>query len=290
MTNPPQSLPVSVVIPTYNGRLLLAKHLPSVEQALKTGDELCIIDDAGTDDTTQWLTDRYDLQQQAQTDEYRTYAGTIASKQITVLYIRNTTNLRFAASCNRAIGLIVVLIFLLLNNDVELQADTIDVLRKRFSADTEQKIFGIGCFEYEDAAHTIISGKNKLWFERGLFIHSRADEFESGETAWVSGGSGMFRSAHWQQLSGFDEGFYPAYWEDIDVSFRARQRGWKVLFEKQAKVFHQHESTNADAFGSAIQQLSWQHADYFTRKHATPVQLIAYYLWRPYWWWCRKTL
>jgi glycosyltransferase involved in cell wall biosynthesis len=42
---------VSVVIPNYNGKHLLEKHLPSVLSSMRSGDELLIIDDASTDDS-----------------------------------------------------------------------------------------------------------------------------------------------------------------------------------------------------------------------------------------------
>ncbi|KKQ75021.1 MAG: Glycosyl transferase, family 2, partial [Candidatus Woesebacteria bacterium GW2011_GWB1_38_5] len=33
------------------------------------------------------------------------------------------------------------------------------------------------------------------------------------------------------------------YWEDVDISYRAMKRGYRVLWEPEAKVIHKHEST-----------------------------------------------
>ena len=94
----------------------------------------------------------------------------------------------------------------------------------------------------------------------------------------------MFDRKKWLALGGFDHNYYPAYWEDIDISFQAKQKGYKVLFQPQAIVFHQHESTNSKVFSSEeVRQLSWQHSDYFTKKNGNFWQVIAFYLWRPYW-------
>lgn len=53
---------VSVIIPTYNGLSLLQKHLPAVLDMLRAGDELLIVDDAGHDETLNWLMEQFALE------------------------------------------------------------------------------------------------------------------------------------------------------------------------------------------------------------------------------------
>jgi len=62
-------------------------------------------------------------------------------------------------------------------------------------------------------------------------------------TFWISGGSGAFRKSYWEKLGGLDTMFNPFYWEDVDLSYRALKRGWKLLWEPKAIVEHRHEST-----------------------------------------------
>ena len=65
----------------------------------------------------------------------------------------------------------------------------------------------------------------------------------------------------------------------------ARERGWKILFEPQARVDHNHETTNTSVFGQQqMEQMSWRHSQIFTWKHADLWQKIAFLLWKPYWW------
>lgn len=275
---------ITCVIPTYNGQKLLEKHLPAVEKALRPGDELLIADDASTDDTLSWLSKRYSLQEKnpelTQKDVITVFSGHVTStsaEQIQVTVMRNVKNRRFAATCNEAVIIAQHNYILLLNNDVEPNKDIQEKLLEHF---TDASIFGVGCMEDE---HGVKGGKNKLWFERGLYRHNRADEFTTGETAWVSGGSGMFDRQKWLELRGFDLAYYPAYWEDVDLSFRARKKGWKVLFDAEAQVQHLHESTNADVFGQQkMQEMSWKHGLYFTWKNANIFQRIQFLLWWPY--------
>ncbi len=252
---------VSVVIPTYNGRQLLEKNLPAVIACIDQGDEVVIIDDASTDDTVVWLNQTY---------------GT--DKRIRLLV--NQHNLRFAASVNIAVKATENPYVLLLNNDVKPSPDVLLALLQHVA---DPAMFAIGCHESETHHGGQSAGKNKLWFAHGMFQHSRADEFSTGETGWASGGSALFDREKWLKLGGFDEIFYPAYWEDIDLSERARQRGWRVWFESMARVEHNHESTNADVFGQRkIAKMSWRNARIFTWRHANLGQRISFLIWLPY--------
>lgn len=278
---------ISCIIPTYNGVGLLKKHIPSVLEALSDNDQLIIADDASTDATVAWLTQQFNLKpvNQTQSDiDVKLFesSNSYAAKEISVVVMVNQTNQRFAQTVNRAVAFCHKPYFFLANNDVSIEKNAFSILKKNIlEADN---IFAIGCLEYEQTSTGEKSGKNKLWFEKGLFRHSKADDFESGPTAWASGGSALFSTDKWQQLGGFDIAFYPAYWEDIDISFRARQKGWQVLFSKQAVVFHRHESTNAQVFGNRhVHNISWKNSIVFSWKHARGVQKIQFLFWYPYW-------
>ncbi len=283
---------VSIIIPTYNGRKLLEKHLPSVLRSLRSGDELLIIDDASQDESSNWLKYGFSLTQQRNANledhhgSFELYQGFYASKQkkISISLLVNIKNLRFAATVNRAARLAKNPLLFLLNSDASLQADTIQALVRSYQTNA-QPIFAIGCLEYEGADDSgVKAGKNKLWFERGYFMHAKVETIVSGETAWACGGSALFNKEKWLELGGFDERFAPAYWEDIDLSYRAKLKDWQVLFEKNAVVFHQHESTHQQVFTQKeISKISWKHAAYFVKKHGTIWQKIAHVLWQPYW-------
>lgn len=259
---------ISFVIPTYNGKSLLEKNLPMVIREMTSGDELLIIDDASSDDTKSWL-------------ETTIRKKVIKQNGIFTLIV-NEENLRFGASCNKAVQKARHNLIFLLNNDVSPHQNVAKILSEHFN---DKQVFGVSCLEKEiKNGKVVYHGKNKIKFERGLFIHSKANDMESGETAWVIGGSGMFDKDKWLSLGGFDSLFYPAYWEDIDLSFRAKKQGWKVLFDARAVVDHNHESTNLDVFGQKkLEKISWENIFKFTWKHGDIWQKIAFLIWQPYW-------
>ena len=263
----------SVIIPTYNGKDLLEKHLPAVLKMMEPKDELLIIDDASSDDTEEW---------------FREWKQTLFQKEETsipsIRYIQNITNLRFAATVNKAVYQVTHDYFLLLNNDVAPSKKLLDTVWSfRQQQHEPENIFAIGCKEIEGDDENVIGGRNLLWFERGMFIHSRHPEMESGETAWASGGSSVFDTKKWLEIGGFDRRFYPAYWEDIDLSVRAKKEDWKVLFCKEALVHHHHETTNATVFGQRkIALMSWKNAYIFAWQHMTKQQWVQHILWMFY--------
>jgi GT2 family glycosyltransferase len=283
---------VSAVIPNYNGRHLLARHLPAVVRCLRDGDQIVLVDDASTDDSLLWLKNQYQLRsskiEESPTGqiEYEVLTGRYhsAQKNIDVIVVRNVKNIRFGAAANRGVEVAKGELILLLNSDVSPHTDILDFLLPYFE---DAATFAVGCVEEEKHGHKVVfGGRNTLTFQRGMFIHARATKLSSGKTAWVTGGSGLFDRAKWLQLGGFDQRYYPAYWEDVDLGFQARKRGWKVLFESQAVVEHNHESTNKDAFGSKkMQEMSWQNAHKFVWKNGNLSQKVLYLLWQPYWRW-----
>lgn len=270
---------VSIVIPTYNGRHLLEKHLPAVISCMRSGDELIIVNDCSTDDTITYLSREFSLTENE--SEGVLEGKTSGTEKHAVKVVTPEENLRFAGACNLGVTLASGDLIFLLNNDVSPKKNVLEYLVPYFD---DSACFAVGCKEYEQNEDGEVSGRNLLWFERGRFIHSKARRMESGETAWVSGGSGLFDRDKWVLLGGFDRRFYPAYWEDIDLSFRARKKGWKVLFDEDAVVFHKHESTNTDVFGqSRIDKMSLKNGTAFIIKHATLSQYLQYLLWKPYW-------
>jgi len=264
------------------GQVLLAKHLNKVLAIMRAGDQLIIIDDASSDQeaTKNYLEKKFKLKFK---DQKQWSASIFQGKWqgIEIIFAINHENLRFAASVNFGFQLAKHSLVFLLNNDVAPRPNVLEHLLPHFD---DKKMFAVTCLEKNGEKKDDWAGKNQLWFEQGIFQHSKADNFDSGQTAWASGGSSLIDRQKFLEIGGFDERFKPAYWEDIDLSFQAKKRGWQVYFEAKAMVEHHHESTHQSVFGqSEIDRISWQNSKKFSKKNADFWQIIAYHLWRPYW-------
>ncbi len=63
------------------------------------------------------------------------------------------------------------------------------------------------------------------------------------QVPWITGAALAVRRATWQQLGGFDEGYAPAYFEDVDLCLRAREAGWQVWHRPSVRFYHGVGST-----------------------------------------------
>jgi GT2 family glycosyltransferase len=289
MANQQHQKSVSAVIPTYNGLGLLQQNLPAVFTCLRDGDEVVIVDDASTDQTVRWLNDAFNTRSRKIDHDGRKIDGRVgafvqAKKRIVISVIPLKKNVRFAKAANTGVMVANHPLVFLLNSDVSPHSTVLRFLLPHFE---DNSVFAVSCLELgtDEQGKPTQQGKNVISFIRGMFIHARADNLEAGPTAFATGGSSLFDRHKWLELGGFDPDYAPAYWEDVDLSFRASKKGWRVLFEPQAKVDHNHQTTNQDVFGERkIYQMSWQNANRFVSKNASWWQKILYYLWRPYWW------
>jgi GT2 family glycosyltransferase len=251
-------LSVSIVIPNYNGRKLLEKHLPHVVENAE-GNEVIVVDDASTDDSVVYLKKNF--------------------PQIKVVQLRR--NSRYAAACNAGVEEASGDIIMLLNNDVSPQQHYLKPLLSHFA---DPNIFAVGCAEKSSMESTEISGRGCGGFARGMMVHWRCEDQKSGPSLWVSGGSGAFRKIIWNQLGGMDPLFAPAYEEDRDLCYRALKRGFTIMFEKESMVIHQHETTNQRVLGKSDMAISsYKNQFLIVWKNITSTRLLmAHVLWLPY--------
>lgn len=249
-------LSITIVIPTYNGLDLLKKYLPQVIQHAH-GYKIIIVDDASTDNTSTWLRDNH--------------------PKIEVVTLEENSG--FAAAVNKGFTVAETDYVLLLNNDVALHPDTIKNLSKNFASNS--KLFAVGALEQLPKSKQ--RGKSIGHFKRGLLIHGPAEELNSGSTLWVFAASGLFSKKIWQKLSGLDELYFPAYWEDIDLGYRAWKAGYECLFDASATLTHQAEATMNRELGWKKQVYAFKNQLLFFWKNVTSPQLILlHFLWMPY--------
>ncbi len=250
---------ISVVIPNYNGANLLSKNLPRVLENCP-GCQIIVVDDASTDDSVPILKEKFK----------------------NVKLIVNPKNLGFSGAVNRGIKNSSGDLVLLLNSDVSPRAGFLKPALNHFK---DKKIFAVGLNDCSHEGGKIIErGKGGARFKKGFLNHFAAN-IEEGETLWVSGGSGLFVREILNRLGGFDPIYSPFYWEDIDLSFRARQNGYICLFEPASKVDHYHEEgaikKTREPF--EIKTISYRNQFIFVWKNfSDPVFLIQHLLYLPY--------
>jgi len=195
--------------------------------------------------------------------------------------IQHETNLRFGVACNTGVKAAKADIVILLNSDVVPKRNFINYLEKHFQ---DPSVFSVGCKEIEiKNREEVISGRTEGEIGRGLLVHWQPKDQSSQNTLWTFGGSMAVDRKKYLQLGGFDVLFAPAYWEDIDLSFRAKQKGWKIIFEENSVVYHNHETTNLSVFGKRqMEILSYRNQLLFAWKNFNRKEIYDHFLWLPY--------
>jgi O-antigen biosynthesis protein len=249
---------ISIIIPNYNGKNLLEKHL---SQVVKSSDhaEIIVVDDNSDDGSVDYISQNFP----------------------DIIIVKSTKNYGFAHSVNAGVNQAKGDIVILINSDVEPQPGYLKPLIAHFQ---NKLVFAVGCMDKSyEKAEVIFRGRGIASWQKGFYIHSRG-EVDKADTAWVSGGSGAFRKSIWDQLDGMDEIFSPFYWEDIDLSYRARKAGYLVLFESKSIVHHYHEHGAIKKFFSkkSINIITFRNQLLFIWKNLTNSKIwIAHLFWLP---------
>jgi GT2 family glycosyltransferase len=245
---------ISIIIPNYNGAVLLKNNLPKVLKALslykKGKTEIIIVDDFSTDNSLDVIKDK------------------------NIIVLKNEKNLGFSSTINKGVKKAVGEVVILLNTDVYPQENFLEPLLEHF---IDEKVFAVGCLDKSiEGEKTVLRGRGLGKWEKGFLVHRRG-EVDKTNTLWVSGGSGAFRKSIWDKLGGLNELYNPFYWEDIDLSYRALKSGYKVLFESKSIVIHEHgEGAIIKKYSKKqITTISFRNQFIFSWENATDYNLQA---------------
>lgn len=88
----------------------------------------------------------------------------------------------------------------------------------------------------------------------GAKQEDRGEFDELREVSYVTGAGFAVRRCVLEQLGGFDEDYFPAYFEEADLCTRARRQGWPTLYAPSAVLYH-HESVSLAADSPAFRRL-----------------------------------
>jgi GT2 family glycosyltransferase len=209
---------IDILIPCYLEFDKTVECLASIQQATPTvAVRVTVVDDCSPDP-------RYEMM--------ATVPG--------LTYLRNARNMHFLRSCNAAYARSTAPYVLLLNNDTQLEPDTIDRLWAAIGADPEiaaavpKILYPNG--RLQEAGCTIEPDGNTAMVGVGddpdqpKYTHERDIPYGSGACLLVR------RDRVGETL--FDERFAPAYCEDVDLCIRLRQAGGRIRYVGAARCIH----------------------------------------------------
>jgi len=173
-----------------------------------------------------------------------------------MILVRNRQNLGFAVACNQGWHTSHGELILFLNPDAECLPGAVEALERAFESDT-----GIwaaaGCLQ--DPSGKLQSGFNvralptigsvaaevlmldEIWPQNPWtrrYRMTRWDHHSRRDVEQPAAACLMVRRTMLDLVGGFDEQFQPAWFEDVDLCKRIRDRGGRIVFEPEARFVH----------------------------------------------------
>ena len=216
------SLRVSVVVPNWNGRDLLDRCLESVRAQTVRDLEIIVVDNGSTDGSCEHLRQHHP----------------------DVRVVPLAENQGFAGGVNAGIRVARGEYVALLNNDAWAAPDWLERLTVRLAAEPTAgacapKIYRADGWEPTDR----LDSTGELYSIWGLPFPRGRDEIDRGQyddaraVFAVSGAASVYRASLFATVGELDPDFF-AYFEDVDLSFRAQLAGFSMLYEPGAVVYH----------------------------------------------------
>ena len=196
--------------------------MPTVLEAVRSDRQHCyevmVIDDCSTDNSLGILADEFPEVRTEQTPQ----------------------NLGFQEANNYAVKLAESKIVMPMNNDIKLDPKALHYLAQHFDNKDTFAVSG-KIFAFDQT--TFLYGNRGGYFQKGHFhLYEKPPEDES-QTLFACGGAFMVNRQQYLDLGGFDSMYHPLYYEEIDLSYRALKRGWKVHYEPQSIAYHKVQAT-----------------------------------------------
>ncbi len=202
-----------------------------------------------------------------------------------VAILSNSENRGFAAAVNQAIRATDAEICVILNPDVIASADALQTLAHALAPEhvgavggnlrdngSPQKGFLIRRFPTLASAVCEVLLLNRLWPGNPWNRRYRCLDLDytlPQEVDQPAGACLAIKRKAWDELAGFDENFFPVWFEDVDFCRRLRDRGWKVFYCPEA-VFRHSGGHSVNKLCFAARQLYWytNQLRYFSRHHS----------------------
>ena len=215
-----------VVILNWNGAHHLKRFLPSVVSNTPAGTAIVVADNGSTDESTALLQRDFP----------------------TVDIVQLDRNYGFAEGYNRAVEQIEADYLILLNSDVETPAGWSEPLvealeRNPDAAAVAPKLLSVGepsKFEYAGASGGFIDRLGYPFCRGRILGCTETDEGQYDdprEVFWATGAAFCCRASAFREAGGFDADFF-AHMEEIDLCWRLRIAGWRILVEPRSRVYH----------------------------------------------------
>ena len=220
-----QEINTAVVVLNWNGINWLKKFLPILIEKSKDVN-VYIADNASTDNSVDYVNNNFP----------------------NVKVLKNFSNEGYAKGYNDALETLKEEFFVLINSDIEVTDNWIKPIINLMETNSDiaacqPKILSFhdrNKFEYAGACGGFIDTLGYPFCRGRIFSDLEDDNNQYNditEVFWASGACLFVRAKYFKEVNGFDNDFF-AHQEEIDLCWRLKNKGYKIMVNPNSAVFH----------------------------------------------------
>lgn len=210
---------VSIIIVNRNGRKWLPNLLDSIRNQEYKNIEIFFVDNQSTDDSYSFVRQNYHE----------------------MIVIQNGGNFGFGKSANAGARAATGEFLIFLNEDMMLHKQMITNLLKCYTMHENVAIVVAKEVDYDD--HKIVNTRGYLFDLLGNGRPNQKKHWTYSEKFFYAPGAPCFiKKTIFDILGGFEESFF-LYYEDVDLSWKARLMGYNIFFCEDAIIYHKGAGT-----------------------------------------------
>jgi GT2 family glycosyltransferase len=191
-------------------------------------------------------------------------------------FVRNSSNRGFAAGVNQGVRVAEGAYILILNPDLRVTPGAAAVLEEFMN--THPRAGAIGGYvndrylpkRFPTVGTLIMENLGIASPRRSPSLRGRRDRGAPGEGYAVdqpAAAAMMLRREAYEEVGGFDERFYPAWYEDVDFCRRLNAAGWEIYFVPKAQFQHEGGYSAAALGAGDFVRAYYSNQARYARKH-----------------------
>lgn len=253
---------VSIIILNYNGKRYLGNELLECLDSVFRSDypnfEVIFVDNGSDDNSIEFIGYHF--------EKYR------------LRIIRNETNLGWSGGFNRGVSVSFGDYVVLLSNDMIVDPNWLKPVVKLFQRDS--KVGLIGFKRLLKSRSSIIDGIGGDLYLNGIVKHVGSHEVDRGqfdriiENLDFVGGAMAVRKTLIEKIGLFDPSFM-IFSEDVDLCFRVRRYGYKVVYVYKSIIWHKRSGTINKMDSEFVEFMLNKNRVQFCLKHFTFMRILG---------------
>jgi len=215
---------ISIIILNWNGKMFLNDCLLSLQAQTFKNFETILVDNGSADGSVEYLRELFPW----------------------VRLIVLPDNIGFAEGNNRGLTLARGEYIVTLNNDTKVVPDFLAELLHSISQNPETGMAAARMLNFFQADRIdsvgIYPTTAGIGSSLGIAETDHGQYDEQRDVFGACAGAALYRRSMLEEIGFFDSDFF-AYYEDLDLAWRARLNGWKAVTAPKALVYHVHSAT-----------------------------------------------